>query len=105
MMLPETDPRTFDTASPRASAGGLDEVVHRHAADRLRLEVRLHPGGDLLRRPAPAVAADAGPAADEPVHLRVGDVLLDLREGRGGVAAVEAADRHDRQLAGELVAG
>ena len=44
-------------------------------------------------------------APDEPVDLARGHVVLELGERRGGVAAVEAADRHDGLAGRELVAG
>ncbi len=39
------------------------------------------------------------------MDVAVGDVRLELRQRRARVAAVEAADRHHRQLGGQLVAG
>ena len=56
-------------------------------------EVRRDPGGDLLRGVAAARACIADAAADEVVDLAVAHQLLELRERRRRVAAVEAADR------------
>ena len=58
-----------------------------------------------LAAPAATAGAAAAPtAAGEVVDLSRRDVRLELRQRRGGVAAVEAADGHDRQLGGELQA-
>src|SRR4029453_18778224 len=70
-------------------------------------EVRLHPGADLPG----GVAAAHGPAhahaapAEEVVDPALGHVLLELGQGGAGVAAVEAADGHDRVAGGQLDAG
>src|SRR5206468_1972054 len=82
-------------------------VVDGGAADGGRGEVLLDPGGDLPGRVAaahgPAHAAHA--AAQEVVDPALGHVLLELREGGGGVAAVEAADGHHGVAGGQLHAG
>ena len=52
----------------------------------------------------PAHAAAEPTAAEEVVDLAVAPPLLELGERRRGVAAVEAADRHDRLARRELVA-
>src|SRR5690349_10654195 len=69
-------------------------------------EVRGYPRGDLRAVVAAtrAVPAAEAAAADEVVDLSVGHVLLELGERRGGIAAVEAADRHHRVTGGELIA-
>src|SRR5262249_11356083 len=64
------------------------------------------PRGDLRADAAAAVAAAAERRpAEEVVDLARSDVLLELREARRRVAAIEAADRHDRKAGRELVAG
>jgi hypothetical protein len=84
-----------------ASVRGFSEIVNGLAAYGLRREVRAHPGGDLLgvtRAAAEAVRV----CPDEVVHLMLGYVVLKLGQGGRGVGAVEAADRHDRLVAGQL---
>ena len=74
----------------------------------------LDPLGDLARggprRAGPgttttAGTAAAGPTGDEVVDLLLGGRRVELGQRRGGVGAVEPADRHDRVAGGQLVPG
>ena len=58
----------------------------------------------IALEPLPPGATTRAAAGDEVVDLAVGDVLLELRQRRARVAAVEAADRHHRLPARQLVA-
>ena len=96
----DSSEQSRDRAVP-LSCGRLGEVVEGDAADGLRREVVADPRRDRRRRARRAAAAEAtaaeAAAADELVDLPVGHVLLELRERRRRVGAVEAADRHDRR--------
>ena len=81
------------------------EVVQGCPADRRRGVVLLHPTGDRGGGLAAAALCPVGSrSTDEPVDLLRRDELLELRERRGGVGAVEPADRHHRLPGRELVA-
>src|SRR3954469_10839478 len=90
---------TAGSRAPRSAGGARrsGQVVDGRAAHGLRGEVRLDPCRDLRTgvAAAPRLPGETSAATtDEAVDLAGADVALDLRQGGGWVAAVEAAARH-----------